>query len=137
MKTHPHHIDYDITEDGKVFSRKRNRFMTPTLDKNGYYRLSIYVKGEGTKTLYVHKLIAETYIINSNSYRFVAHIDGDRSNNTVSNLEWRRNSKPVTDADKTKEKKLILEYKKFLEEKGYIVLDQSQAQNIMKRIRQS
>jgi len=136
MKTHPHHVDYDITEDGKVFSRKRNRFMTPTKDKNGYYRLSIYVKGEGTKTLYVHKLVAETYIKNLNSYRFVAHIDGNRSNNTINNLEWRRNSKPVTDADKLKEKHLILEYKKFLEEKGYVVLDQTQAQNIMNRIRQ-
>ena len=137
MKTHPHHHDYDITEEGKVFSRKKNRFLTHTIDGNGYERVSLYIKGKGTRTFYVHKLVAETYIVNSLDYKFVGHKDGDRTNNKVNNLFWRKQSRSPTEHELYLERNRVLEYKKFLEEHGYIVLDQVQARKVMDRIRQT
>lgn len=40
------------------------------------------------KSLLAHRLIAETFVPNSNNYLFVNHKDGDRSNNKAENLEW-------------------------------------------------
>ena len=138
MKTHPHHTNYDITEDGKVFSRRKNRFLTPTKDGNGYERVSIYVKEKGKSvTMYVHKLVAETYIENPFNHKFIAHKDDNRSNNKVGNLFWRKTSRSPTEHELYLERNKVLEYKKFLEERGYVVLDQKQAKNIMTRIRNS
>lgn len=138
MKTHPHHTNYDITEDGKVFSRKKNRFLTATKDGNGYERVSIYVKEKGKSvTMYVHKLVAETYIENPFNHKFIAHKDDNRSNNKVGNLFWRKTSRSPTEHELYLERNRVLEYKKFLEERGYVVLDQKQAKNIMTRIRNS
>ena len=40
------------------------------------------------KLLYLHRVVAEAFIDNPNGYNIVRHIDGDVTNNTVSNLIW-------------------------------------------------
>ena len=137
MKTHPHHHDYDITKEGKIFSRKRNKFLTATVDGNGYERVTLYIKGKGGRTVYVHKLVAETYIENPLDYKYVAHKDENRKNNHVDNLFWRKTTRSPTEQQIYLEKNKIVQYKKFLEEHGYIVLDQLQAKKVMDRIRQA
>lgn len=136
MKTHPHHHDYDITKEGKIFSRKRNKFLTTHIDSNGYERVSLYIKGKGGASVYVHKLVAETYIENPLDYKYVAHKDDNKKNNHVNNLFWRKTTRSPTEQQLYLEKNKILQYKKFLEEHGYIVLDQLQAKKVMDRIRQ-
>ena len=37
---------------------------------------------------YTHRLVAEQFIPNPNGWRFVTHLDGDKSNNSVDNLLW-------------------------------------------------
>ena len=137
MRNHPKYPGYEITQDGKIYSTKRKKFLSLLTGHDGYLRVTLYQSGKGKKIEYVHKLVAECYVSNPKDYKYVVHKDENKKNNKAENLEWRKNNRKITDADKLKEKKLILEYKKFLEEKGYIVLDQNQAQNIMKRIRQS
>lgn len=54
----------------------------------GYLQVSIYNNEGQLKTLKVHRLVAEAFIDNSNNLPQVNHIDGDKSNNKVTNLEW-------------------------------------------------
>lgn len=54
---------------------------------NGYLIVDLYKNGEG-KTKHVHRLVAETFIGNDENKTTVNHIDGNKSNNVVSNLEW-------------------------------------------------
>ena len=53
----------------------------------GYLQVKIEVDRQ-SKRYYVHRLVAETFIPNPNNYPDVNHIDGDKSNNDISNLEW-------------------------------------------------
>lgn len=53
----------------------------------GYEYVVLANKGKN-KTLLIHRLVAETFIPNPNNYACVNHIDENKSNNNVSNLEW-------------------------------------------------
>lgn len=53
------------------------------LSKKGYPRVRI-----GTKTYFIHRLVAKYFIPNPDNKPQVNHIDGIKTNNHVSNLEW-------------------------------------------------
>lgn len=77
---------YTIREDGIVTSRF-GRAIKPQVSKNGYIRVELWENGKGRKHL-VHRLLAETFIPNPDGKPQVNHIDGDKTNNALSNLEW-------------------------------------------------
>lgn len=77
--------DYFIREDGKVFHGERE--LKTHLDKNGYVQIGITTNGK-TKTYKVHRLVAKAFIPNVLNLKEVNHLDGDKRNNDVSNLEW-------------------------------------------------
>ena len=79
--------DYTIDTCGNVYSIKRNKYIKPIPDKNGYLRVNIYV-GKKMYTKRVHRLVAIAFIENPLNLPVVNHIDCDISNNIVSNLEW-------------------------------------------------
>lgn len=56
-------------------------------DKQGYLLLDLY-KDNKQKTIRIHRLVAEHFIENPNNKETVNHIDGNKENNTVNNLEW-------------------------------------------------
>lgn len=77
---------YTIREDGQV----RNRFgrvIKPQKSNNGYLRVELWSDGHGRKYL-VHRLLAQAFIPNQKGKPQVNHIDGDKSNNALNNLEW-------------------------------------------------
>lgn len=78
---------YDIYDDGRCFSHKTNKFMTPQMTvKYPTYNLTFK---DGTKRkVKVHRMVAETFIENPENKPFVNHIDGDTHNFHFSNLEW-------------------------------------------------
>lgn len=58
-------------------------------DNKGYKRVVLRHRGDNTSYgRYVHRLVAEHFVPNPNGYAEVNHIDGDKSNNHYSNLEW-------------------------------------------------
>lgn len=78
---------YSITEDGKIFSKRRQRFLKLSLKKNGYVYIELNVAGN-VYYKRVHRLVAETYIPNPDNKPMVNHKDGNKSNNYYTNLEW-------------------------------------------------
>ena len=75
-----------ITENGDVWSNKVGSLMSPTCNGSGYLQL-IYVNKGVRKKYYIHRLVAETFIGEIPDGHTVNHIDGDKRNNDVSNLE--------------------------------------------------
>lgn len=54
---------------------------------NGYLQVQLS-KNEKRKKLYVHRLVATVFLHNESNFSDVNHIDGDKNNNSVENLEW-------------------------------------------------
>ena len=78
--------NYSATEDGKIFSHRRNKYLKPHL-RGGYYCVELSVSSI-KKRIYIHRLVAETFIDNPMGKETVNHIDGNPLNNELSNLEW-------------------------------------------------
>lgn len=85
-KPYPKNNQYIIYPDGRVWSNKRNRFLSQSIS-HGYPVVGLRIDKK-TKIYFVHRLVAETFIPNPNNYPVVNHIDENRKNNNYSNLEW-------------------------------------------------
>lgn len=66
---------------------KRDKILKPKEDRKGYLRIGL-TKNKKQKFLLVHRLVAQTFIANTNNYPVVNHIDGNPLNNNINNLEW-------------------------------------------------
>jgi len=78
--------NYMVTDDGKVFSKRSNQYLNP-FERNGYLRVTL-CNHQNRKTKPIHRIVAITYIQNPNNLSEVNHIDGDKHNNKIENLEW-------------------------------------------------
>jgi len=77
---------YIVTSEGRVWSSIRNKWLKQFIPN----RKANYpeVKLNGTKTVRVHRMVAEAFLDAVIGSDYVNHIDGDKTNNNVSNLEW-------------------------------------------------
>lgn len=81
---------YYISNFGRIKGRT-NRILKPQVNKsNGYLQISVRLSGRNSKSkcLKLHREVASAFIANPNNLPQVNHIDGNKSNNHVDNLEW-------------------------------------------------
>lgn len=81
--------DYKIYDNGEIYSNKSNRFLKHDVDKHGYHQVTLTIDGQPYREK-VHRLVAYFFCNPPCGYEklTVDHIDGDKSNNSSSNLEW-------------------------------------------------
>ena len=83
--------NYLIYDDGRVYSKNKNRFLKPVLNITGYYMINLYKDGK-KKYCKIHRLVALHYIPLIDGKNMVDHIDRNKTNNNISNLRWVNNS---------------------------------------------
>lgn len=79
---------YIISNTGEVKNVVTNKILTPGTTKFGYKRVNLRTPEGKCKSYFIHRLVAMNFIPNPNNYPEVNHIDCDRTNNNVNNLEW-------------------------------------------------
>lgn len=75
---------YEITTDGKVLNGKGNEISKYNL--NGYVYTTLSIKGK-RKQIGVHRLVAEVYMENFTDSCVITHINGNKSDNRLENLQ--------------------------------------------------
>ena len=74
---------YEVSSEGKVRNKSSKHIKSLRSDRYGYLRVTLYPSG---KTYVVHRLVAKVFLENENTE--VNHLNGDKTDNRVSNLEW-------------------------------------------------
>lgn len=78
---------YRASENGEIFSVRRGKNLSQATKKNGYKQLVLY-KDKKPKTHLVHRLVADTFLPKVEGKDTVNHIDSNKANNNLENLEW-------------------------------------------------
>lgn len=123
-------IKYLVNREGTVIRKNDRIIVKPMLDPAGYYRVSItHIKPNGTIADYerTHRVVASAFLPNPENKQTVNHIDGNKLNNNVINLEWATYSENTVHAIDTglanqEYKKLARPYRrKLTEEQAQLV----------------
>lgn len=93
------HPMYSISNFGDVCNNETGRILKPCL-VNGYLQVTLCDRNGHHKYL-VHRLVAMTFLDNPYAYPQVNHIDGNKTNNCVDNLEWCTGSENMKHAYRT------------------------------------
>lgn len=89
---------YRISNQGDIYSYKFNRILKPA-ERGGYLRTTL-TKDKKEKRYSIHRLVAENFLSNNENKPQVNHIDGNKKNNCVDNLEWVTNKENCNHAVK-------------------------------------
>jgi len=79
---------YLISEEGNVYSLLSDKILKPYNDKDGYLKIKLIGNINKSKTIFIHRLVAYQFVNNPNDFPVVDHIDGNKTNNHYTNLEW-------------------------------------------------
>lgn len=111
--------EYGINMEGDVYNLKTGKRLNGTVDK-GYVRVKLYRNGE-YKRYYIHDLMAKAFMNPEFSPFVVNHINGDKADNRLNNLEIISQSANVKHAwrysDRFKPKTIYMVYAPFEKEK--------------------
>jgi DNA-binding CsgD family transcriptional regulator len=91
--------DYLINDEGKVLSKKSNKFLKLQPDKSGYLRFTAY-RNRKKHTLMVHQEVLRVFHGECPATFECRHLDGDKTNNCFWNLRWDTKSNNMQDTVK-------------------------------------
>lgn len=79
--------NYEVSSLGKIKNCTSNKILKPRVLESGY--LLMYLGANGIyKNFYLHRLVALAFLPNPNNFTDVDHIDGNKFNNAIDNLQW-------------------------------------------------
>ena len=79
--------DYEVSDGGLVYSHKSHKELRQSRQPNGYMSVELF-NAKGSRRFLVHRLVALAFIPNVNELPQVNHINEDKIDNRVENLEW-------------------------------------------------
>ena len=79
--------NYNVSNDGQVYSNYKNELKSLRKDKDGYLICDLYGEGKHS-TCKIHRLVAQSFCDNDDNHPIVDHINGDKSDNHYTNLRW-------------------------------------------------
>ena len=86
-KTIEEYPNYEVSNMGNVRRKGRKRLKPLFTKSTGYYMVCLYNEF-GVKRVLIHRLVADAFLSNPNNYPVVNHINEDKTDNRVENLEW-------------------------------------------------
>ena len=94
---------YQVSNHGEVRRMHDKRLLSPSENRDGYYRLSLVLNNHNDKRSFtVHRLVALYFVKGrTNERRIINHIDGVKTNNYWKNLEWVTNEENLKHASMT------------------------------------
>ena len=78
---------YQVSDTGLVYSIRRKKILKPKTDRYGYYAVGLW-KGDKKYPKTIHRLVADAFVEKAEGCDVVNHLDCDKKNNNVANLEW-------------------------------------------------
>lgn len=87
---------YEVSNHGRVRNILNGKLLPQHDNGVGYKKVHLWRNGIGETSVYVHRLVADTFLVDRGLKTEVNHVDGNRSNNNAGNLEW------VTSSENTK-----------------------------------
>ena len=88
LQVTPEHMEYFIvTDDGRVWSKKSQRYLTPTKSQDGYLRVKLCYGDGKYINAFVHRIVAKVFIPNPDNLPQINHKNEDKTDNRLSNLE--------------------------------------------------
>ena len=78
---------YYISSKGSLKNIQTDKILKMTNKYGDYFSVVLYLN-EKRKSTRIHRLVAEAFIPNPDNKPQVNHIDGNKQNNCVENLEW-------------------------------------------------
>ena len=99
-KTIKDYPNYEVSDAGRVRNTKTGHILRPGWDGGGYQHVILCLNGKHKSKL-IHRLAADAFLPNPEYKRTVNHINGDKKDNRVENLEWASDSENIKHAFKT------------------------------------